>query len=387
MNKHRAAQRSTMAGSIRVSLPTSINKDLYTLFKMKKIRFNQANKNGFNRELFETARRYMSIHGLQKKAHRRLIFKLTFFSSAYILLYLLAMKQDGLFFMAGYILFSLSGILLAFNAAHDAAHGTVSRHKFINDMIFRFTFNLQGVNSYLWKKRHIASHHLFPNVDGCDADIDENPLLRLSPVHRMRAIHKFQHIYATLLYAFYTLHWIFFKDFLYLRKKELSNLRHIQHPALEIFRFFLWKFIYLFFYIAMPLALGHSLSLVLATFVISHFIISIFFVWTLIISHLTMETSFPVQNTQGQLPFDYYAHQLSTSMDYRPENKMMNWFLGGFNAHAAHHLFPKQPHTMNRQLTKLIKRLSSKYKMPYNCKTFIGALISHYRYLRKMGVS
>jgi hypothetical protein len=25
--------------------------------------------------------------------------------------------------------------------------------------------------------------------------------------------------------------------------------------------------------------------------------------------------------------------------------------------------------------------------MPYNCKTFIGALISHYRYLRKMGVS
>jgi linoleoyl-CoA desaturase len=84
---------------------------------------------------------------------------------------------------------------------------------------------------------------------------------------------------------------------------------------------------------------------------------------------------------------DYYTHQLSTSMDYRPQNRIMNWFLGGFNAHAAHHLFPKFPHTMNRRLSKLIERLTRKYALPYNRKTFVGALISHYRYLHKMGVN
>ncbi len=354
---------------------------------MKKIRFNPQNKNGFKRELFEISGRYMGIHGLLKKAQRLLVVKLLFFASLYVSLYMLTLHQQGALFVISYVLFSLSGILLAFNAAHDGAHGTFGRSKFINDIIFRFAFNLQGVNSYLWKKRHIASHHLFPNVDGCDADIDENPLLRLSPAHRKRGLHRFQHIYATLLYAFYTLHWIFFKDFLYLRKKELANLRNIKHSAIEVFRFFHWKFVYLFFYLIMPCLLGHSFAIVLAAFFISHFVISIFFVWTLIISHLTMETAFPIQNSEGKLPYDYHAHQLATAMDYRPTSRIMNWFLGGFNAHAAHHLFPKLPHTMNRYLTKPIERLCYKYKLPYNQKSFVGALISHYRYLHKMGVS
>ena len=48
-------------------------------------------------------------------------------------------------------------------------------------MIQHLSFSLLGVSAYLWRMRHTRSHHVFPNVNGCDVDIDENPFVRLSP--------------------------------------------------------------------------------------------------------------------------------------------------------------------------------------------------------------
>jgi linoleoyl-CoA desaturase len=355
---------------------------------MAKIHFPTENQKLFYASLNNDIQRRIEHKNLLAKAKKLLWFKLAFYlclySSVYLLMLIFPFKNP-IGFIFSYVAFGLAGILLAFNASHDAAHGTFSNKKWINIIIFRLTFNINGVNSYLWKKRHIASHHIFPNVDGCDADIDENKLLRISPTHKLRSYHRYQHIYSTFLYMFYTLHWIFYKDFLYLSVKELSNLKNIRHPKIEIFRFFLWKFNYFIVYIIIPILFIQNIKLVLFSFMIMHLVISIFFVWTLIISHLTLETQFPVQNKEGKLPMDYYTHQLATSMDYRPQNFLMNWFLGGFNAHAAHHLFPKWPHTMNRSITKSIQRTAKKFNLPYNSMSFVGALFSHYRFLKLMG--
>jgi len=355
---------------------------------MKKITFSKQNQKDFFNVLKKRVDIRVNAQQLLVRARKELWVKFAFYSALFIACYavlITAEWQNTWMLMLNFSLLGLSGILLAFNAAHDSAHGTFSRNKTLNAIIFRFTFNINGVNSYLWKKRHVASHHLFPNVDGCDADIDENIFLRLSPSHRKLKLHRFQHIYATMLYMFYTLHWIFFKDFLYLSKKSLSNMRNIHHPLKEVVRFFFWKAIYFVLFIVLPILAGYNWKMVLLSFIIMHFVISVFFVWTLIISHLTMETAFPVQDENGVLPFNFYRHQLATAMDYRPRSFMMNWFLGGFNAHAAHHLFPKWPHTMNRHVTFIIQRTAAEFKMPYNSKTFVGALISHYRYLRVMG--
>ncbi len=357
---------------------------------MNKIRFPKVDQKVFFDSLSSRVRQLLSDRNLFKRAKRILWLKLGFYSFLFVSLYgmLLLMHWENLYLLIlNYVLFGLSGILLAFNAAHDAAHGTFAKAKWVNTLIFRFTFNINGVNGYLWKKRHVASHHLFPNVDGCDSDIDENAFLRLSPTHRKRKVHKFQHLYATLLYMVYTLHWILFKDFNYLFKKNYSNLRDIRHPKIEVARLFLWKIIYVLFFLVLPYMAGYSGTHLVIAFVLMHFTVSLFFVWTLIISHLTVETSFPVQNETGELPFHYYEHQLATSMDYRPRSARMNWFLGGFNAHAAHHLFPKMPHTLNRHITFVIQRVAAEHHMPYHSKSFVGALRSHYAYLKLMGVS
>jgi linoleoyl-CoA desaturase len=278
------------------------------------------------------------------------------------------------------------GILLAFNASHDAAHNTFSKKQSINYWIYHITFNLQGVNAYLWRIRHKSSHHVFANVDGCDADIDDNILLRLSPTHSHKFWHKYQHIYAFALYTMYTLHWIFFKDFVYLGKKNLANLKNQSHSKTHIAMLFVWKMIYLSYMIILPIYFsGFSVLQVLISFLVMHIFISIFFVHSLIISHLCMQTVFPTVNDNGVLPFNYHQHQLEVSLDYHADSVIASWIFGGFNTHTAHHLFPNLPHTLYRKITPIIQQVSAQFQYPYHALSYPKAIASHYQYLKKLG--
>jgi len=98
-----------------------------------------------------------------------------------------------------------------------------------------------------------------------------------------------------------------------------------------------------------------------------------------------METHFPEIDENGFLPYDYYTHQLATSLDYSPTSKLCNWFLGGFNAHAAHHLYPRLPHTIYPVISELIEEKAKEFNIPYHKLSFTKAIRSHYRYLKMMG--
>lgn len=324
------------------------------------------------------------------KSKRILIIKFFFyvfvFISLYGLLFTNLISNNFTLLISTYTLLGLSGILLAFNASHDAVHGTLFLNNTYNTIAHYLIFNLQGVNATLWKKRHISSHHIFPNVDGCDADIDNNPFIRLSSSHKLKKIHKFQHLYAPLIYCLYTIHWIFIKDFIYLFKKEVANMKDLSYSRKFISEVILLKIFYLIYMIAIPYYFSEiELSKVLISFFIMHGFISIFFVLTLIISHLTTETSFPKYDKNGYLPTCYHEHQLSVSLDYHPKNKIANWIFGGFNSHAAHHLFPKLPHTLYTIITPEIQKAAIKFSMPYNELNIINAIHSHFIYLKKLG--
>jgi linoleoyl-CoA desaturase len=327
-----------------------------------------------------------------KKARAGMLWKFFLYLTVYLLLYFsiyAALVHSNLILLTfNYILLGLAGILLAFNCAHDCVHHTFSKNKHVNKTVFYWVFTLQGVSARLWQKRHIASHHIFPNVDGCDADIDNNPFMRLSPHHKLRKHQKYQHVYALFLYAVYTLHWIFVKDIIYLKKKNLANLKNQQYSLLFVVEFILLKMLYLIVFIVLPaLVTAASIQQILIAFLIMHLVISLFFVLTLIISHLCMETEFPKCDENGELPYDYYEHQLAVSLDYHPESKWANRIFGGFNSHTAHHLFPNLPHSLYTHITPLIKQKATTYHLPYNEKSIPQAIKSHFRYLKKLGNS
>lgn len=357
---------------------------------MEKIKFKSGSSSLFFRSLNKEVTEMMERDGLLKKAKRLLYIKtivyLLLFIGAYSGLYLID-HSSFVSLVLNYTLIGLTGILLAFNVSHDACHGSFSKNKKINYWMYHLTFNLQGTNAYLWQVRHNASHHVFPNVDGCDADIDDNPLLRLSPRHQLKSYQRYQHIYAFFVYCIYSLHWFLFKDLFYLFKKKVANLQDKRHSAKEFVLLFFWKIVYISLLIVSPIVYGFDLSNVLLAFFIMHICLSLFFIHVLIATHLCMETQFPQTDENGNLPGDYYAHQLATSLDYAPTNKLYNFFLGGFNSHAAHHLYPKLPHTTYPEISVLIKKKAKEFNVPYNELNIIDAIRSHYKFLKVMGNS
>lgn len=353
-----------------------------------KIKFKSSNSDFF-KELNSKVQESLSTAVMFK--HQRLMkvkFFLYFslFLIFYGLLFINAVSGNLLVLTITYSLFGLIGILLAFNSSHDAVHNTLFESKKLNSIAHYLIFNLQGVNATLWKIRHISSHHIFPNVDGCDADIDNNPFIRLSKSHTRKRHHKFQHIYAPFVYSVYTLHWILVKDFIYLSKKEVANMKDLSYSWLFICEVVLLKVIYFLLIIIVPYYFSSlPLSHWIIAFIVMHLVISIFFVLTLIISHLTTETNFPVPDSKGVLPTCYHEHQLSVSLDYHPTSIFANWIFGGFNSHAAHHLFPRLPHTLYTDITPIIKEMAKKFSMPYNELSIKDAIKSHFRYLKELG--
>jgi linoleoyl-CoA desaturase len=70
------------------------------------------------------------------------------------------------------------GITLAgvgFNVMHDSAHGSFSKHEWLNN-VMGYSLNLMGGDVHLWKQKHNMIHHSFTNIDGLDDDIDIQPV-------------------------------------------------------------------------------------------------------------------------------------------------------------------------------------------------------------------
>jgi len=165
--------------------------------KSNQILFKKDN-DGFTKELNSTVKLNLSKGELKRAVFLlwiKLFFYLLFFFVSIYVLYLNPYSDNFLYLLLNYTFIGTSGVLLAFNSAHDACHQTFSKKKWLNDFIFFFTFNMQGTSARLWKIRHLASHHLFSNVDGCDADVDDNPLIRFSPNHKKKKFMKYQHLY------------------------------------------------------------------------------------------------------------------------------------------------------------------------------------------------
>lgn len=346
------------------------NSDFYQELKTKV-------SNLLTEEILEKSRKLMKV---------KFFFYFALFFILYGLLFVDIVSNNFVPLIITYVLFGISGILLAFNASHDAVHDTLFTKKAHNRIAHYLIFNLQGVNATLWKKRHISSHHIFPNVDGCDADIDDNPFIRLSRIHKFKWNHKFQHLYAPLIYCVYTLHWILVKDFIYLSKKEVANMKNLSYSVGFVLELVLLKLLYLVLVVLIPCYFSElDIKHFVISFLIMHCFISIFFVLTLIISHLTTLTSFPTADKNGFLPTCYHEHQLAVSLDYHPTSKLANWIFGGFNSHAAHHLFPNLPHTVYTQITPTIQEVAAKFSLPYNQLTMIKAIRSHFKYLKILG--
>lgn len=285
------------------------------------------------------------------------------------------------------VLMGPMAILIGINVAHDAAHGAISKHNFINKL-FLFLFDLLGANSYMWKMRHVSSHHVYPNILNKDADLKQNPLVRIFPHDKVRPIHRFQFLYAPFLYFLYTINWLFVRDYQDFSAKQIGSLQLKRHSKSEIIKLVLFKLIYVSYILILPLTISNlEWQQVLLAFFLMNCSASLLITLALIPSHVAEDSLFPVPDQSGLMPYSWSHHQMHTIIDFATNSWFLNFLFGGFNHHVAHHLFPRISHVHYVHVTPIIKQTAKEFGVSYNYQdSLINAYLSHFKLLKNNGV-
>lgn len=276
---------------------------------------------------------------------------------------------------------------IGFNVMHDAAHGSYSNNNRLNNIIAWIGGDLMGGSTFLWKIKHNIIHHTYTNIEGMDDDIAKYPLFRLNEHQERKWFHRFQFIYAVPLYFFTTFNWILFDDYWKLVTKKINTTEirkmsvrdHVEFWSgkltnltlfffIPIYIFGFWQALFGFF--VMHAALGLSLALVFQ------------------MAHAVEEATFPLPNEQNKIENEWALHQVKTTVNFAMNNPVISWLVGGLNYQVEHHLYPKISHIHYPQISKIVKQTCDDLNIEYNAfPTFWRALVSHFRYLKQLGVA
>jgi linoleoyl-CoA desaturase len=287
----------------------------------------------------------------------------------------------GLAFVMG---IGMAGV--GFGISHDALHGAYSSSPLINRAL-GLTFDLLGANSYMWKLTHNVIHHTYTNIEGVDEDIDFAPFLRLSPHAKHYRQHRYQHLYAFATYSVATLFWVFVKDYRYFLKRDLGPYKNKRHPAGEIALLVITKLIYYSWMIVLPIIVlrlpwWQFLTGFLTVQLTAGLILGVVFQ----LAHVVEGTDYPLPNDAGRMEYTWLVHEMMTTANFAPRNRILGWYVGGLNFQIEHHLFPKICSIHYPVISRIVRRTAEAHGVPYNEQpTFRAAIRSHYRMLKMLG--
>ncbi len=326
-----------------------------------------------------------TVKALEPTRKRRIKIKAYLFPTLYVAAYFVAITwgRNLAIFYSAYFAMGIFLVLNYLNIVHEAVHGTLFRNNAINRAYVGF-FDLMGANSYIFKIRHVRFHHNYPNIQGWDTDFEQSPLARVFPHGPFSKLHKYQHIYLPFLYPLYLFNWLLVRDFKdFFKKKTIVHKLVTGIPRREYVKLFIFKAFFFFYMLVLPmLALALSFTQVLAGFLIFMFTASIFSLLVLLSPHASIESEFPMPDEKGMMHSTWFIHQLSCTNDVKEDNWFTRFFMGCFNYHIAHHLFPSVNHVYYPEITKTIRQFAEKNQLPYRTYSLATSLKNHYILLK-----
>jgi linoleoyl-CoA desaturase len=354
---------------------------------MYKVSFNNKN-NSFHQDLKSSVEKYFLATGVSRTGNWKLYIKaLTLVPAAIGLYFLLIFGHMAV--IPGILISGLLGFVLAsigFNIMHDACHGSYSRKSWVNN-IMGLSLNLLGGNAFIWKFKHNIIHHTYTNIDGIDDDIAKSPVMRQCESQKWVKAHRFQHFYVILLYAISSFTWVSIMDFTKYFKKKIHNTDLQKMNFQEHLIFWLSKILYVIFYIAIPVHfVGWSAWAI--GFSSMHFVLGLTLALVFQLAHVVEDAEFvfaPGIEPQ-KIEEEWAIHQVKTTANFAPRNKVISWFVGGLNFQIEHHLFPKVSHVHYPAIAGIVKNVCDKHRVHYNeFQTMRAAVASHFRMMRMLG--
>jgi linoleoyl-CoA desaturase len=276
---------------------------------------------------------------------------------------------------------------IGFGIQHDGAHHAYSNSLWINKLT-ALSLDLIGGSSYIWHWKHDVLHHTYTNIAGYDMDLEVGIFGRLSPSHPRLAFHRWQHYYLWLLYGLLAIKWHFYDDFYCLITGKIGDrpFPRPKHSNLAIF--FAGKLFFFTLVFAIPLQF-HAIGLVLASYGLVAVTLGIVLSVVFQLAHVVEEADFPLPLAEvSVIENDWAVHQIETTVNFSRNNHLLTWLLGGLNFQVEHHLFPNICHINYPDLSRVVEQTCREYGVRYNQHdSFWAGLLSHYRWLRCMGIA
>ena len=341
---------------------------------------------GFHRDLNARVDAYFDDSGRSRGANGAMVLKtvalLAWFAATYVLLVFVATSAAAAVALCFSLMLATAGI--GFSVQHDANHGAYAKGAGANRLL-GLTLDMLGASSFMWRVKHNIAHHTYTNVDGADDDMSVGVLARLAPEQRHFAAHRLQHFYLWALYGFLLLKWHFAYDFTNLARGQVAGTRFKRPRGRDLAEVVLGKSAFFVLAFVLP-ALAHPLWVVGLCYLAITFGTSVLLAVTFQLAHCVEEAAFATADDRGRLPRAWATHQVMSTVDFAPRNRVLSWYVGGLNFQVEHHLFPRICHVHYPALSLIVKAVCLEHGVPYNEQaTLRGAIASHWRWLRRMG--
>ena len=274
---------------------------------------------------------------------------------------------------------------IGFSVMHDANHGATSRSRRVN-RAWGLTLDLVGASSYLWRFKHNVQHHTYANVDGMDADIDAAPFLRLAGSQPLRGFHRWQHVYAWLLYGVLAVKWWFVDDVADVVRGRIGLSRFPRPRGSELAAYVAGKAVFVGWTLVIPALVFRSLW-VGPAFLLGAFLLGVVLSTVFQLAHTVPDTTFHAAVPGEQrMPTGFAEHQVRATVDFAPSNRLLGWYVGGLNFQIEHHLFPDVCHVHYPALAGIVETTCREAGIPHRTTaTLRAAIADHYRFLRALG--
>lgn len=354
------------------------------------VKFNPRERSAFHATLRARVDQYFKENDLSRHANNTLIIKAIVLISMYVLPFVAMLiwpPAAGVAFLLWFIMgLGLAGI--GMSVMHDANHGAFSKDQQVNWWLGH-TLNLCGGSTHNWKLQHNILHHTYTNITHIDEDIEDRLVLKFSPHTERRWFHRFQWIYATFFYGLLSLYWVVAKDLVQFAQFTRNGVDpgNPSEQRMTLLRILAVKVIYFAVVIGLPLALGLPWLQVLLGFLLMHFTAGIILTVVFQLAHTVEGTTHPLPNSAGEIENDWAIHQVETTVNFCPNDRFLNWYVGGLNYQIEHHLFPRVAHVHYPALSPIVKRTAEEFGITYRVNhTLWSALRSHYGTLVKLGL-
>lgn len=249
------------------------------------------------------------------------------------------------------------GALIGLNIQHDANHGALSKHWWVN-RFWGLSQNWIGGSTVSWVHQHVVQHHIHTNDVKLDPDIEGRTIIRLNPRKPVLRFHWMQHVYFFLIILGYG-----FSVTYHSLTTMLEGMNYTPvSPLLKKDRLF-DVFASLFFFtrwIFFPLYQSPSVWTFLHCapyFMVVGWYLSFFFTLSHNFEGVT-QISREDQKSKSML----YNQVITSSNLCGPWLASLN---GGLNYQIEHHLFPRMHHGHYAKIAPTVKRFCEEKGIPY----------------------